>query len=59
MSVVICVYLDNKLLTSWTKRENLLVIKVALAFVKIEQWAFDNEISFNPNYFEPINLLYK
>lgn len=41
-------YVDDGLLTSRAKRGELSVLKVASAFEKVEQWAFDNGMSFDP-----------
>lgn len=47
-------YVDDELLTYRAKKEEFSVIKIAAAFQKVKQWAFDNGMSFDPNKFEAI-----
>lgn len=49
-------YVDDGLLTCRAKKEELSATKIATAFKKVEQWAFDNGMSFDPNKFEAIHF---
>ncbi len=49
-------YVDDGLLTCRAKKEELSAAKIATAFQKVEQWAFDNGMSFDPNKFEAIHF---
>lgn len=52
-------YVDDELLTCRAKKEEFSATKIAAAFQKVKQWAFDNSISFDPNKFEAIHFSQK
>ena len=49
-------YVDDGLLTCRAKKEEFSATRIAAAFQKVEQWAFDNGMSFDPNKFEAIHF---
>lgn len=49
-------YVDDGLLTCRAKKEEFSATRIAATFQKVEQWAFDNGMSFDPNKFEAIHF---
>lgn len=52
-------YVDNSLLTARNKLVQTGVSKIAIAFGKVNQWAYDNGIIFDPAKFEAIRFSQK
>ena len=52
-------YVDDSLLTVRHKSVQTSVSRIALAFKKVEQWAYDNEMIFDPAKFEAIHFSQK
>ena len=48
--------MDDGLLTCRAKKEEFSATRIAAAFQKVKQWAFDNGMSFDPNQFEAIHF---
>lgn len=59
VSVFIRRYVDNGLLTVHHKSVQTSVLKIALAFKKVEQWAYDNGMVFDPAKFKAIHFSHK
>lgn len=52
-------YVDDGLLTARHKSVQMGVSKIALAFKKVEQWAYDNGMVFDPAKFKAIHFAHK